>query len=169
MEFAKALGGEDASQETIDMLWNATKKGFEAVAKIFGGMNNLPDISQKTYEAVKKAFEEWKGAPVEDNKKVDDGEETKGKEDITDCKRRRRRPILCLRPRQDDKPRRYRWHKDDRRARETKPQSEYAKRYGRDSGKKPVSNSNRVKIRGYDGAAKSYSHHTGRQERAFRK
>lgn len=70
MEFAKALGGENADDETIDTLWQATKKGFEAAAAHFGGMDNLPEVSKKTYEAVNKAFEEWKNGPAQE------GEET---------------------------------------------------------------------------------------------
>jgi hypothetical protein len=74
MEFAKALGGENADGKTIDTLWQATKKGFEAAAAHFGGMDNLPEVSKKTYEAVNKAFEEWK------NGSVKDGEEPKPEE-----------------------------------------------------------------------------------------
>ena len=59
MDFAKALIGEDASEERIEMMRSAVQKGFDEVARMFGGFDKLPDVSKKTYEAIMKAFDEW--------------------------------------------------------------------------------------------------------------
>ena len=75
VDFAKALAGGNVSEKTIDTLWEAAKKGFENVGKVFGGMDKLPEVSKKTYEAVNTAFQEWKDSiapkkeavPKEDN------------------------------------------------------------------------------------------------------
>ena len=56
LDFAKAISGDDASK--IDMLTDAIKKGFEKAEKLWG--DKLPDISQKTYDAVMKGMEDWK-------------------------------------------------------------------------------------------------------------
>ena len=56
IDFAKAISGDDASK--IDMLTDAIKKGFEKAEKLWG--DKLPDISQKTYDAVMKGMEDWK-------------------------------------------------------------------------------------------------------------
>ncbi len=56
VDFAKAISGGDASK--IDILTEAIKKGFEQAEKRWGG--ELPEISQKTYDATMKAMEEWK-------------------------------------------------------------------------------------------------------------
>jgi hypothetical protein len=68
MDFAKVLAGGDADAEKIEMLRDASNKGFENVAKMFGGMDKLPQVSQDTYDAVNKAFDDWKsslGTPEE--------------------------------------------------------------------------------------------------------
>jgi len=59
MSFAKALVGEGASEKQIESMRAAVQKGFDDVAKLFGGFDKLPDVSKKTYEAVMKAFDEW--------------------------------------------------------------------------------------------------------------
>lgn len=56
IDFAKALSGGDAGK--IDELTAAIKKGFEKAEKMWGG--ELPEISQKTYDAVMKGMEDWK-------------------------------------------------------------------------------------------------------------
>lgn len=56
LDFAKAISGDDASK--IDELTEAIKKGFDKAEKLWGG--KLPDISQKTYDAVMKGMEDWK-------------------------------------------------------------------------------------------------------------
>lgn len=54
LDFAKALTGGDPSQ--IEKMRSAFEKGFKMAEKKWGG--NLPDISQKTYEAVQKGFDD---------------------------------------------------------------------------------------------------------------
>jgi hypothetical protein len=56
LDFAKALSGGDPAK--IDLLRDAFLEGFENAKSTFGG--KLPEISQKTYDAVLKGFEEWK-------------------------------------------------------------------------------------------------------------
>ena len=56
LDFAKALSGNDP--EKADMLLDAFKKGFEEATKSWG--KTLPDISQRTYDAVVEKFEAWK-------------------------------------------------------------------------------------------------------------
>lgn len=62
LDFAKALTGGDPSK--IDEMKAAFEKGFKAAEKLWGG--ELPEISQKTYDAVMKGFEEWKNPSTED-------------------------------------------------------------------------------------------------------
>lgn len=56
--FAKAISGGDPDK--IDLLLGAFQKGFDAVAKMFGGKDKMPEVSQKTYDAVIKGFEDWR-------------------------------------------------------------------------------------------------------------
>jgi len=45
----------------------AVQKGFDEVARMFGGFDKLPEVSKKTYEAIMKAFDEWlNGGAVEE-------------------------------------------------------------------------------------------------------
>ena len=60
MDFAKALVGEGASGEQIDSMRAAVQKGFDEVARMFGGFDNLPGVSKDTYSAIMKAFDDWK-------------------------------------------------------------------------------------------------------------
>lgn len=55
LDFAKALSG--GNPDKIEELKEAFKKGFESAASAWGG--ELPDISQKTYDAVMKKFDDW--------------------------------------------------------------------------------------------------------------
>ncbi len=56
LDFAKALSGNDP--EKADLLLDAFKQGFEEATKSWG--KELPDISQRTYDAVVEKFEQWK-------------------------------------------------------------------------------------------------------------
>ncbi len=58
LDFAVALSGGDPSK--VDTLRGAVEKGFKAVEDMWGG--ELPEISQKTYDAVMKGFDEWSEA-----------------------------------------------------------------------------------------------------------
>lgn len=56
VDFAKALSGGDSAK--ADKMIAAFKKGFEQATKSWG--KSLPDISQRTYDAVMKKFDAWK-------------------------------------------------------------------------------------------------------------
>jgi len=77
LDFAKALSGNDPKQ--ADKLLNAFKKGFDQATKAWG--KKLPDISQRTYDAVVKKFEAWKNSQGdsvnEKNKASDKANESK--------------------------------------------------------------------------------------------
>ena len=55
LEMAKALTGGDPDK--IEDMRNAFKKGFEQATKSWG--QALPDISNKTYDAVMEGFDNW--------------------------------------------------------------------------------------------------------------
>lgn len=55
-EMAKALSGGDS--EKMDKMLDAFKKGFKQATKAWG--SSLPDISNQTYDAVLKKFEDYK-------------------------------------------------------------------------------------------------------------
>ncbi len=55
IDFAKALTGGDPSK--AEAMRKAFKEGFELATKTWG--DKLPEISQKTYEAVMSKFDEW--------------------------------------------------------------------------------------------------------------
>ena len=63
IEFAKALVGDDP--EKAESMRAAFEKGFKAATKAWG--KELPDISQKTYDAVMQKFDEWAGVNKEEN------------------------------------------------------------------------------------------------------
>ncbi len=56
LDFAKALSG--SNPDKADELLEAFKKGFSQATKSWG--STLPDISQRTYDAVIKKFDAWK-------------------------------------------------------------------------------------------------------------
>lgn len=56
VDFAKALSGSDPDK--ADEMLEAFKKGFKQATKTWG--SNLPDISQRTYDAVVDKFDKWK-------------------------------------------------------------------------------------------------------------
>ena len=60
MDFAKALVGENASEKDIENMRAAVQKGFDEVARLFGGFDKLPDVTKQTYDAIMKAFDDWK-------------------------------------------------------------------------------------------------------------
>jgi hypothetical protein len=59
MEFAKALGGEGASEETIENLRKGVQQGFDYVAGLFGGFDKLPELTRDTYDSIMKEFDNW--------------------------------------------------------------------------------------------------------------
>ena len=61
LDFAKALSGNDP--EKADLLLDAFKKGFKEATKSWG--QDLPDISQRTYDAVVEKFNKWKNGTAE--------------------------------------------------------------------------------------------------------
>ena len=61
LDFAKALSGNDT--EKADLLLDAFKKGFKEATKSWG--QDLPDISQRTYDAVVEKFNKWKNGTEE--------------------------------------------------------------------------------------------------------
>ena len=58
LNFAKAISGGDPAK--VDMLWTAALKCFNQVAAMFGGLENMPEVSQKTYQAINDGFRAWK-------------------------------------------------------------------------------------------------------------
>ena len=61
LQFEKALSGGDRSKASE--LLDAFKKGYEQATKAWG--KELPEISQKTYEAVEKKFNDWMNEETE--------------------------------------------------------------------------------------------------------
>lgn len=61
VEFAKALTGGDTSK--IEEMRSAFEKGFKAATGAWG--SKLPSISQRTYDAVMKKFDDWAGKTTE--------------------------------------------------------------------------------------------------------
>jgi len=59
MGFAKALVGEGASEKQIESMRAAVQKGFDEVARMFGGFDNLPDVTKRTHAAIMEAFDKW--------------------------------------------------------------------------------------------------------------
>ena len=62
LDFAKALAGNDPDK--AEEMLDAFKKGFEEATKTWG--DELPEISQKTYDAVVEKFEAWKNEGATD-------------------------------------------------------------------------------------------------------
>ena len=59
MGFAKALVGEGANEEQIESMRAAVQAGFDQVAKMFGGFDNLPEVTRNTHAAIMQAFDDW--------------------------------------------------------------------------------------------------------------
>ena len=62
LDFAKALSGNDPDK--ADQLLNAFKKGFSQATAAWG--DKLPDICQRTYDAVVEKFDSWKNSTGSD-------------------------------------------------------------------------------------------------------
>lgn len=69
LDFAKALSGNDP--EKADLLLDAFKKGFSEATKSWG--DKLPDISQRTYDAVVEKFDKWKNGTEDTTQDVTAG------------------------------------------------------------------------------------------------
>lgn len=74
MKMAKALAGDDPTK--IDTLRNAVEKGFKGAMGLLGkkSLNEMPEITGKTYDSVMKQFDEWKSSynkETEENVNVD--------------------------------------------------------------------------------------------------
>lgn len=61
LDFAKAAIGDDPAK--LDAVRAAVQDGFDQAAKIMGGA--LPDISEKTYEAIMASFDRWENEGVD--------------------------------------------------------------------------------------------------------
>jgi len=59
MEFARAMAGSGASEKDIANLRKGVQAGFDAVAKMYGGFDKLPQVSKDTYDSVMKEFDDW--------------------------------------------------------------------------------------------------------------
>ena len=59
MDFAKAMVGEGASEEQIEKMRAAVQKGFDEVARMFGGFDKLPQVTKDTHAAIMQAFDDW--------------------------------------------------------------------------------------------------------------
>ena len=75
IEFAKALVGDDPDK--AESMRAAFEKGFKAATKAWG--QDLPDISQKTYDAVMKKFDDWAGVNKDDDTKSNETTSTETK------------------------------------------------------------------------------------------
>jgi len=60
MDFAKAMVGEGASDAQIENMRKAVQKGFDEVARMFGGFDKLPQVTKDTHAAIMQAFDDWK-------------------------------------------------------------------------------------------------------------
>ncbi|MDR2590019.1 MAG: hypothetical protein LBC71_03405, partial [Oscillospiraceae bacterium] len=60
MDFAKALVGSGAGDAQIENMRKAVQKGFDDVARMFGGFDKLPSVTKDTHAAIMKAFDDWK-------------------------------------------------------------------------------------------------------------
>lgn len=75
IEFAKALVGDDPDK--AESMRAAFEKGFKAATKAWG--KDLPDISQKTYDAIMKKFDDWAGVNKDDDTKSNETTSTETK------------------------------------------------------------------------------------------
>lgn len=63
LSFAKAITGGDPTK--IDEMQRMVEKAFNQVREMFGG--ELPDICNRTFDAILKGFEEWRGGVTEES------------------------------------------------------------------------------------------------------
>ncbi|MCL2248531.1 MAG: hypothetical protein FWC13_04615 [Oscillospiraceae bacterium] len=59
MDFARAMVGENASPEQIEEMRAAVQRGFDDVSRMFGGFDNLPQVSRDTHAAIMSQFDDW--------------------------------------------------------------------------------------------------------------
>jgi len=59
MDFAKAMVGSNAGSEQIGEMRAAVQRGFDDVAKMFGGFDNLPQVTKDTHSAIMAQFDDW--------------------------------------------------------------------------------------------------------------
>jgi len=59
MNFARAMVGEGASEKQIESMRAAVQKGFDEVARMFGGFDKLPDVTKQTHAAIMQEFDKW--------------------------------------------------------------------------------------------------------------
>lgn len=57
LDFAKAYAGNDTDK--IAEMKEATQKGFDQAASMWGGMDKAPQITQDTYAAVMQGYDDW--------------------------------------------------------------------------------------------------------------
>lgn len=60
LSFAKAVAGNDTKK--LQEMRDAVEKGFEQAERMWG--DELPEISQKTYDRVMETFDKWQGKDV---------------------------------------------------------------------------------------------------------
>jgi len=60
LNFAKAITGGDP--EKMEKMQKVVEKAFKQVGAIFGGLDKMPVISQKTYDAIMKGFADFAAA-----------------------------------------------------------------------------------------------------------
>ena len=59
MGFAQALIGPNASDEQIESMRAAVQAGFDQVSQMFGGFENLPEVTRDTHAAIMAQFDNW--------------------------------------------------------------------------------------------------------------
>jgi len=60
LDFAKAITGGDP--EKMEQMRKVVDKAFKQVGALFGGIDKMPEISQKTYDEIMKGFDEFAAA-----------------------------------------------------------------------------------------------------------
>ncbi|MCL2222765.1 MAG: hypothetical protein FWC20_10595 [Oscillospiraceae bacterium] len=59
MDFAMAMVGQNASPDQIEEMRSAVQRGFDDVARMFGGFDNLPQVTRDTHAAIMAQFDDW--------------------------------------------------------------------------------------------------------------
>ena len=57
LSFAEAITGGDPAK--MEKMQKVVEKAFQQVGALFGGVDNMPDISQQTYSAIMQGFENF--------------------------------------------------------------------------------------------------------------
>lgn len=68
-DFAQALTGGDPAK--MEKMRQVIDKAFAQVGKLFGGFDNMPEISKKTYDATMQKFKDYAAATAKNNKTTD--------------------------------------------------------------------------------------------------